>query len=63
MVKFLMDNLATEQSISIINFLLLCLSKTCILEGLMYLKNVNIFSIQEPATASQLYRGYIYIIV
>jgi hypothetical protein len=43
MVKILMDNLATtEQYISTANFLLPCLSKFCILEGLIYLKNINI---------------------
>jgi hypothetical protein len=43
MVKILMSNLATkEQCISTINFLLLCLSKFCILGGLIYLKNINV---------------------
>jgi hypothetical protein len=50
----------TENFTSTIKFLLLCLSKFCILQGLIYLKNINIFGKQEPATASQLYRGYIY---
>jgi hypothetical protein len=53
----------TEQYISTTNILLPCLSKFCILEDLIYLKNINIFNIQEPATASQFYRGYIYILV
>jgi hypothetical protein len=29
--------------------------------GLIYLKNINIFSIQEPAIASQVYRDIYYI--
>jgi hypothetical protein len=37
MVKIIMDNLATEQYVSTINFLLQRLSKFCILEGLIYL--------------------------
>jgi hypothetical protein len=64
MVKILIDNLATNRTVyRTTNFLLPCLSKFCILEGLIYLKNINIFHIEEPATASQLYRCYIYILV
>jgi hypothetical protein len=63
MVKILMDNLATEQYISTTNFLLLCLSKFHILEGLIYLKNISIFHIQEPAAAPHLYRDYTYILI
>jgi hypothetical protein len=64
MVKILMDSLATNRMVyRTTNFLLPCLTKFCILEGLIYLKNINIFSIQEPAIASQLYRGYIYILI
>jgi hypothetical protein len=43
-VKILMDNLA-EQCISTTNILLPYLSKFCILEGLIYLKNINTFNI------------------
>jgi hypothetical protein len=64
MIKILMDNLVTNRECTnTINFLLSCLPKFFILEGLIYLKNINIFNIQEQATASQLYRGYIYILV
>jgi hypothetical protein len=46
-----------------LTFLLHCLSKFCVLEGLIYLENANIFNIQEPEIASQLSRGYTYILV
>jgi hypothetical protein len=66
MVKILMDNLAIKEQHNMLiplTFLLQCLPKFCILEVLIYLEDTNIFNIQEPATASQLSRGYTYIFV
>jgi hypothetical protein len=56
MVKILMDNLATnKQHISTTNLLLPCLSKVCILEDLIYLKNINIGTSNSITALQRLY--------